>query len=31
METNEDSGAVLARHADFLREFYPLLLRSLPR
>jgi EpsI family protein len=31
METAEDPGALLVRHADFLREFYPLLLRSLPR
>jgi len=28
---DEDTAAVLARHSEFLREFYPLLLRSLPR
>jgi EpsI family protein len=28
---NEDTTVVLARYSDFLREFYPLLLRSLPR
>lgn len=28
---DEDTATVLARHSEFLREFYPLLLRSLPR
>ena len=28
---DEDTAAVLARQSEFLREFYPLLLRSLPR
>lgn len=29
--SGEDSGAALARHTEFLRVFYPVLLRSLPR
>lgn len=31
MERGEDPAAVVARYADFLRAFYPELLRSLPR